>query len=250
MPLTVLKTPVASSPEQLIRLFHQSQLEWARHFGDETELDFGRWIPADGCLLDAYLLPGFKPSDVLTDMIERSRQAGCEWNCCTLNPSMPKEQTVPLVNELLATGWVSRPIEILYRAKNPNSTVFSKINNLKIIPARASYRHYKQLMGDQAAIHLDDSHFESLLALADGQPIGCIGVLTSGEVGTIRDWHVIPERRHNGIGRLLLDRALESCVRGMLRHVMIGLPDSAVVASRVCTAFGFEMIGNQAWFNR
>jgi hypothetical protein len=251
-PLTVLKTSSASSPEQLVRLFHQSQLEWARHLGEETELDFGRWIDGPNCLLDALLLPGMKASDLIGEMANRS------WQCCSLNPSAAKEQTAPLVEALLTAGWTACPLNILYRNQKTNLAVNPAIEGLKIIPARASYRHYGQLMEDRANIggtpmplamsHLDDSHFDVLLALKDGNAIGSIGVLTSGEVGTIREWYVTPQQRHRGVGQLLLTRALEIATRGMLRHVMIGLPDSTGPVEGLCQIAGFRKIEQWASF--
>src|SRR5258708_36393266 len=114
MPLTVLKSASASTPEQLIRLFHQSQLEWARHLGEETELDYGRWISDPAiCLLDAYLLPGMKPADLIAEMNQRSP----DWRCCSLNPSVPADQTTPLTNALMSNGWNSEPSTLLYRRR-------------------------------------------------------------------------------------------------------------------------------------
>ena len=249
LPLTVLKNSPSSSPEQLVRLFHQSQLEWARHMGEETELDFGRWIPAANCLLDAFL-PKIKACDVMAEMEERSRQGGSEWNCCSLNPSLPGEQTAPLAEALLAAGWVARPLNILHRNQRKPGARCDTADDLKIIPARASYRHYRQLMDDRAltdvdaaVLHLDDSHLDVLLALKEGDAVGSIGVLTSGEVGTVREWYVTPGERHQGVGGQLLDRALEIALRGMLKHLMIGLPDSTSSASRICRSAGFEIIG-------
>ena len=248
-PLTVLKTSSASSPEQLVRLFHQSQLEWARHLGEETELDFGRWIDGPNCLLDAFPLPGMKASDLIGEMASRS------WEGCSLNPSAAKEQTAPLVDALLTAAWTACPLNILYRNQKTDLAANQAIDGLKIIPARASYRHYRQLMEDRdstntdtAMSHLDDSHFDVLLALKDGNAIGSIGVLTSGEVGTIREWYVTPPQRHSGVGRLLLTRALEIAARGMLRHVMIGLPDSTDPAQGLCQTAGFQIIGQWASF--
>jgi GNAT superfamily N-acetyltransferase len=243
--LTVLKSSHTATPEQLVRLFHQSQLEWTRHLGEEIELDFGRWIsqPAN-CLLDAFLLPGIKPADLIAEMHRRS----LAWRCCSLNPSVPADQTIPLADALIAIGWNSQPSTILYR-RSPVAPVMPTIDDLKIIPARASFRHYRQLLGsDTALLHLDDSHFDALLALKAGQPVGSIGVLTSGEVGTVRQWFVHPDHRRQGIGKLLFDRAMEICTRSVLRHVMIGIPDHNHPANSLCQAFGFEPLGIWASF--
>jgi hypothetical protein len=62
-------------------------------------------------------------------------------------------------------------------------------------------------------------------------------------VGTVRQWFVVPPQRHQGIEAMLLDRAMEICARGLLRHVMIGLPDSADDARHLCQTAGFDKIG-------
>lgn len=247
MPLTVLKSSYASTPEQLIRLFHQSQLEWARHIGEETELDFGRWIsdPAN-CLLDALVPPGMNPVELVAEMNQRFPA----WQGCSINPSVPISQTAPLVEMLLAKGWASVPTTILHR-RQPIRPTLSTPPDLKIIPARASFRHFRELLGNDLAItHLDDSHFDALLALKSGQPVGSIGILTSGEVGTVRQWFVHADHRHQGIGTLLFDRAMEITVRSVLRHTMIGLPDPNHPAAPICRAFGFTPLGIWSTFGK
>jgi GNAT superfamily N-acetyltransferase len=265
MPLTVLKTIPASSPADLIRLFHQSQLEWSRHLGEEIELDFGRWISNPilptvddaNCLLDAFIVPGMTAAEVISQMDDRSQQ---HWRCCTLNPSMTPDRTGELVAALLAQGWTMQTTDILYRTR-AIARALPAINDLTLIPARASFRHYRQLMQqraltdagaepDAAMLHLDDSHLDALLALQAGNPVGCISVLTTGEVGTVREWYVTPEHRNHGLGRLLLDRAMEICSRSVLRHVMIALPPSAQAAHRLCQTAGFQVIGQTSTLHR
>jgi GNAT superfamily N-acetyltransferase len=150
---------------------------------------------------------------------------------------------------------------VLYKIKRDDKTkgdgdLFRQAD-LTIIPSRASYRHYRQLMqergpggADIALAHLDDPHVDSLLALRAGQPLGCISVLSSGEIGTLQDWYVAHDHRRTGIGRLLLDRALEICARGLLRHVMLAVGSSSDAAGRICAARGFVSIGNAVRFSR
>ncbi len=238
MPLTILPSPSHSAPADFIRLFHQSQLEWFRHLGEETEMDFGRWIGQTNWLLDAYLPAGMTALQLIDQMNEKSPR----WEGCSLNPSMPAAQ---LGEALLRAGWKSTPLNIFYRGKKIRPADVNR-SDLTIIPARASYRHYRELMqerADAALLHLDDSHLDALLALQAGKPVGCIGVLTVGEVGTVREWFVVPEHRNQGVGRLLLDRAMEICDRSVLRHVMIGLSPYDKVAAALCQAAGFGSIG-------
>ena len=215
-------------------------MEWSRHLGEETELDFGRWIcntnlpdsDEANCLLDAYLIPGTSPSQLLAEMNDRCQKAGTPWRRCSINPSAPIEQTAPLIEALQTAGWKPTPTEILYKKKgdgdlfpprdqNKGDGDLFSLPNLTVIPSRASYRHYRELMdkreagsADIALMHLDDSHVDSLLALRGGEPVGCINILTTGEVGTVREWFVASNHRREGIGCQLLDRALEICASG------------------------------------
>ncbi len=259
MPLTVLGNAAAFTPSDFVRLFHQSQLEWSRHVGEETELDFGRWIFSKtlldcddaNCLHDAFLVPGLAGKDLLLDMQHRCENTGVPWRRCSLNPSAAVDQSQQLTASLEAAGWTADPLQIFYHVKKPVGAVQQYSSPpLTIIPSRAGYQQYRKIIeqrkagsADIALLHLDDSHVDSLLALADGEPVGCVSLLAGGEVGTIRDWFVSPAHRRKGIGRLLLNRALEIAARGLLRHVMIGLPTANEPAIRLCNARGFASIG-------
>jgi GNAT superfamily N-acetyltransferase len=280
MPLTVLPNTFAQSTAELVRLFHQSQLEWSRHLGEETQLDFGRWIsnPAlpdsttANCLHDARLLSGFSAARLIKEMEAKANATGVPWRFCSLNPSMPPDQSQALADALTQSGWKSEPLRILHRKRIETRAPTTGNLDLTIIPTRASHRHHRQLLetrereikGDSPLfsdakrglspfsssavveaelLHLDDAHLDSLLALRDGEAVGGIGVLTSGEVGTLRDWYVTRPHRSQGIGRLLLDRALEICNRAMLRHVMIGLPATAGTALDLAQRAGLAQVG-------
>ena len=41
MPLPILQTATDPTPENLVRLFHRTELHWVRHVGEETQLDVG-----------------------------------------------------------------------------------------------------------------------------------------------------------------------------------------------------------------
>jgi len=302
---SMLLRVLPSSPPStdLIRLFHQSQLEWSRHLGEETQLDFGRWIHNPelahsgiaNCLHDAFLLPSLRADQLIDQMEINCKEAGVPWRCCSLNPSASPTLLTELADALTAHGWTAQPLEILCRG----AVVQAKLragHQVTIIPSRASYGHYRQLMKLRASeetqkalpvtrasgpyadrpetlgseltttparaggpchdaittvetdlLHLDDPHLDSLLALRDGQPVGCISLLTTGEVGTLRDWYVAPAQRNHGIGKVLLDRALEICARAQLKHIMMGVGKDAGGVISLCKAAGFSPIGR--WEN-
>lgn len=251
MLLPVISTKPVSSRTDLIRLFHQAQLQWFSHLGDETVLDYGRWIASAGCLLDAFLLPDLDADQLIRQTNELAETQFSTWQSCSLNPSMPIDKTFPLAEALTASGWKLDPLDVVYRQQKSLLPPID-IANLIIIPARASYRHFTQLMlecgePDLALQHLDDSHLDALLALQNGKAVGCIEVLTSGQVATVRQWYVSPPRRGLGIGRLLLQRAVEICDRAVLPHVMIGIKPTATTAHHLAQSTGFAEIGK--WLN-
>jgi GNAT superfamily N-acetyltransferase len=279
MHLNVIASNTTTSTEALVRLFHQSQLEWSRHLGEETPLDFGRWIsnptlaelPEANALHDAFVLPTVTAVKLIQQMSAISNAAGAPWRSCSINPSQSTNQNATLADALTTAGWTPAPLAIYHRARSVIVAQGAMPSDISVIPARASYRHYRQLLQMRAEegteklspsplfsplfslplfsraeadlLHLDDSHFDVLLALRAGEPVGSIGVLSSGEVGTVREWYVAKAHRNRGIGRLLLSRAMETASRGLLRHVMIGLPEGQLSAKHLVIAAGFETIG-------
>lgn len=91
--------------------------------------------------------------------------------------------------------------------------------------------------------HLDDPHVDALLALRDGRAVGRAAVLAVGDVGRIDDVYVAPNARRQGVGRLLLARALEVCARSVFRHVLLGVPPDNFAAIALYRSFGFRKVG-------
>jgi ribosomal protein S18 acetylase RimI-like enzyme len=131
-----------------------------------------------------------------------------------------------------------------------------EIPGLKIIPARASFRHARQLFEESAArhktmqvadadmLHLDDPHWDALLALKDGRPVAHIGVLGAGEVGRIDNVYVAQSHRKQGVGSLMMSRVLEICSRSLFKHVMLSVLPSNTDAIALYQSFGFKQIGD------
>ena len=63
MPLPILNVTAAATPRTLIRLFNQTERDYVRHLGEETQLDFGtafhnatlRNVHDANCVLDAFV---------------------------------------------------------------------------------------------------------------------------------------------------------------------------------------------------
>jgi ribosomal protein S18 acetylase RimI-like enzyme len=263
MPLPILKSQRLESDADLIRLFHRTELHWTRHFGDETVLSAGAAfvqpdlprIAAANRVLDAALPEGSTVAEVIREVDEHFglNNARClQW---LLSPTASAQ---PLADHFTAAAWEKRCNEILHL--NRASLASVDAGELTIIPARASHRHARLLaeesarecgesqVADAAMVHLDDPHWDALLALRGANVAGTIGVLSVGDIGRIDALYVHPAFRRRGVATALLGRALESCGRSVFRHVMLSVEPENVAAHSLFTTAGFRSIGKTTAF--
>jgi ribosomal protein S18 acetylase RimI-like enzyme len=247
----------------LLRYFHQTEHRWAEHLAEAEELDVGvafanASLPnvRDANRLQmASLTEQVSPADAIAmvDAFYASRGAKClGW---VMNPSSAASQTQPLMNELLGRGFEQAASDAMYLRK-VHVPAPPPAMALSIIPARASFRHAREL-GEEASVelsipqwpdatllHLDDPHWDSLLALENGNAVGTIGVLAVGEIGRIENLFVRRSHRRRGIGTLLVARALEICARSLFKHVFACCNESQTSARSIYRSVGFERIGS------
>jgi GNAT superfamily N-acetyltransferase len=262
MPLPILKSAVTATPADLVRYFHKLELEWARHLGEETELDCGTAIISrdlpnvhDGNrLLDAALPPSISVESAAAAVQRHFADAGCTCDRWVMNPSAESSRVLPLVENLLSRGFSKQATDIFHLPQLPSIQI-NETPGLKIIPARASYRHLRILseekaarwnepqLADAAELHLDDPRFDALLAIKEGTAAGYVGALIVGEVAGIQTLFVSERFRRQGIGRTMMNRALEICVRSLARHVLLGVDPTNDPAVNLYKSFGFEKIG-------
>lgn len=263
MPLPILQSHHEPTRDDLVRLFHRTEIDWARQIATEEEpLDFGTALvnpELPDCfdanmICDAALPEAMTPADVIrdADAFFSSRSGSCRmW---VMNPSAPSEKTAPLIAHLLENGYTQGGYEIHHLASSPKIPI-REDTGLTIIPARASYRHARQLATEAAAeggraqladalmLHLEDGHTDALLALKDNVAIGLVTVLTVGELGCIENLWIAPNHRRQGVGLTLMSRALEICARSVFRHVFLGVDPTNTTAIALYAKFGFEKIG-------
>jgi ribosomal protein S18 acetylase RimI-like enzyme len=262
MSLPILYTKPGPSRANLVRLFHQTESQWSQHLADEETLEIGTAFsnPQLSSVYDAnnvrdvQLPPGMTPAAAvdLVGTYYAQRKTSCAY--WTMNPSAPESATRPMVEYLLSAGYRENAAGILLLTHTPKNRI-AEAGGLKIIPARASYRHTRILAEESARswgapelaeawmLHLDDPHWEALLALKDGVPAAYIGVLTMGEVGRIDEVYVGQAFRGQGIGTTMLSRILEVCGRAMFKHVMLSVLPENAAGVRLYSKFGFETIG-------
>ncbi|HEV8292718.1 MAG TPA: N-acetyltransferase [Tepidisphaeraceae bacterium] len=269
MSLPILNTRQEPSHSDLIRLFHKTENLWAEHIATAEALDVGTaYTNAElGEVWDANTIRDVALADDLTpgDAFEQveahyaSKNTKCYY--WTFNPSAPPQRTKPLSDLLLSRGYqvFANDIMVLRQAAG---RALPDIEGLKIIPARASFRHTRQILEESATrykttqladanmLHLDDPHWDALLALRDGQPVGYMGVLAVGEIGRIDEVYVAKSHRRQGIGSLMLSRVLEICARSLFKHVLLSVNPKNSAAIELYQKFGFQKIGEISGYFR
>lgn len=267
MPLPVLSPHAAATPQDLVRHFHRSELLWTRHLAEETALDAGtafhnaelsRVWDANR-MLDAAVPEGQSVQSVLDEVKAHFADLGLRCAQWTLNPSAPEHRTAPLAAHLQSEGWTRRVLDIMHLTTIRLGPL-PQTPELTIIPARASFRHARQLAEDSTArwtepqvaearmLHLDDPHYDAWIALSEGAPVAQVGVLAAGEVGRIEDLYVVPSHRRRGLGRIMMDRAMEICARSLFKHVLLSVDPGNDAAKALYESLGFRRVGEFVTF--
>jgi ribosomal protein S18 acetylase RimI-like enzyme len=271
VPLPVLRNARAPVTDaDLLRLFHRTERFWAEHLGEATQLDTGVAITAPDLpnvweanrMLEAAVPPGTTPGDAIAEVEKHFTSIGSQCWQWQMNPSAPAEHTALLAKQLTAVGYVAATDEVMALAAPPRQQTRAVPGSLTLLPARAAFRQARELAEESAARwnepqvaeahmrHLDDPHCDALLALRDGRAVGRITVLAVGDIGRIEQVYVTDSFRRQGIGALLLDRAIEICARSLFRHIMLCVAGDNVAARALYDRSGFRFVGKMITYQR
>lgn len=261
MSLPILNSRTEPSSADLIRLFYKTEGLWAEHVGQPEQLEMGtayvnsalNEVHEANLIRDVSVPEGISPAEVFEEVEEyyRSKDSICYY--WSFNPTTPAEAARPMVETLLSRGYQAMQSDIMALGQIGKIAV-PEIAGVKIIPARASFRHARQLFEEDAAektpqlaeanmLHLDDPHWDSLLAIRDGMPLAHMGVLAVGEIGRIESVYVAKAHRRKGLGTLMMARVLEICARSLFKHVMLSVLPNNAPAISLYERFGFRKIG-------
>jgi ribosomal-protein-alanine N-acetyltransferase len=111
-------------------------------------------------------------------------------------------------------------------------------------------RYKTTQLADAQMLHLDDPHWDALLALKDGEPVAYMGVLAAGEIGRIDDVYVARAHRGKGLGALMLSRVLEISARSLFKHVLLSVNPKNGAAIGLYKKFGFAKVGEVVGYFR
>jgi ribosomal protein S18 acetylase RimI-like enzyme len=263
MDLPILKVTSAPTVETLVRYFHQLAANWTAHVAEKSDLEFGSaWVGASfprvhyaNRVMDVALPQGLGAQQALEMADAHFAQQGSACWQWIMNPSAPDDQTRPMIDLLLSRGYARGVEDIMYLEHLSSVAMAGGEGSLRIIPARASFRHSRTLheqaasewnepqLVEAAMAHLDDPHYDALLALDAGQAIAHVGVLAMGEVGLIEEVFVAESHRGRGVGAIMIGRAMEACGRSLFKHVMLSVAPDNARANALYSRFGFRKIG-------
>jgi len=262
MPLPILQVRQEPSEADLVRLFHRTESMWVQHLAEGHALEVGTAYVNPGLgsvwdannVRDAALPEGMSAPSAVAEVDAHYADRGARCAYWVMNPSAPEPQTRPLIEHLLASGHRVEIDDILYLRKVPAGPI-AQVQGVKVIPARASYRHARIIAGEgleglegerrvEARLqHLDDPHYDALLAIREDRPIACVGVLAVGELASIKAVYVSPDFRRRGIGLMMMGRALEICARSLFKHVFLSTEPSNGAARGLYAKLGFGKVG-------
>jgi GNAT superfamily N-acetyltransferase len=272
MPSLPILTTSAGRPDDatLVRYFQQAQRSWTAHLAEEESLDFGiAWVNARlprvhiaNRLFDVALPDGTGPEQAYRTAQEHFARLGATCWQWVMNSAASVERTAPMVEYLLSHAYRAEPCDIAYLDRMTATISPGAAEQLTIIPARASFRHAQVLHGESsrrwdepqlaeaAMLHLDDPHFDALLALKDGVAVAHAGVLAVGEIGMIEEVFVSEPFRRRGIGTTMMARVLEICARSLFKHVLLGVAPNNEPAKRLYQRLGFRKVGQLVEYQR
>jgi len=261
MPLPILNTRSEPSQADLIRLFHKTESLWLEHIAEAQSLDVGiaytnpslNEVHEANLIRDVSLPDDLTPDQAYEQVEEYFAAKNIRCHYWTFNSSAPAERSRPMIDLLLSRGYRAVASDIMVLGQVISRPTM-EMANVKIIPARASFKHTRQLFEESARgktpqlaeanmMHLDDPHWDSLLAIKDGQPLAHAGVLAVGEIGRIESVYVARDHRRRGLGSLMMSRVLEICARSLFKHVMLSVLPSNSTAIALYEKFGFKKLG-------
>jgi ribosomal protein S18 acetylase RimI-like enzyme len=269
MDLPILKVTNAPTVETLIRYYGQCESNWTAHLAEKTDLEFGTaWVSSwpnvhyANRMMDVALPADVTPEQALQTADAHFSAGGSTCWQWILNPSSPAEQTQPMVDLLMSRGYERNLSDIMYLEHLRASSDLRADESLLIIPARASFRHARELHAEASRkwnepqcveaglAHLDDPHYDALIALENGHAVAHIGVLAIGEIGLIEEVFVVESHRSRGLGTTMMGRAMEICGRSLFKHVLLCVSPTNAPAVALYKRFGFRKIGEWVEYHK
>ena len=109
---------------------------------------------------------------------------------------------------------------------------------------------HRNALVDAAIERLDDHRMDAFVAMCDQAPAGVGALFQIGDVGRLIDFHVLPEYRRRGVGRMILTHAVNLAQRLTMRLVCAEVPVDDETALGFCKAHGLAEDGRLVAYQR
>jgi GNAT superfamily N-acetyltransferase len=163
------------------------------------------------------------------------------------------QQRVETLETLLVPqGYVREQTVALLRPPGPPAEANPRVS---MLPARAmrractavlEERFAGEIRDEQVEVHLqrlNDPQYDALVAMLEDRPAGFIAVHQVGEIGRIRDLHVMPAQRRTGVATAMLNYAIATAQRWLLRPICAQVSAEDAAGRALFTGLGFEAAG-------
>jgi ribosomal protein S18 acetylase RimI-like enzyme len=264
---TNMSLPILSTThDDLLRYYRRAKLQWARHLAEESPLDFGvaffnPKLPIRDAnrVYDASIPPDTTPAEMISQAENFFAEQNCRCLQWTPSASADPVTAARLESELLDRNFRPDLYDVMRLGSLPADLPPAR-TDLQILPARASFRHARQIaeesanrigvpqLADASMMHLDDPLWDAMLAFNDGAVVGRLGVLSVGEFGLIENIFVSAAFRRQRVATTLLHRAIEVCQRSLFRHVLMGVSSDNHEAISLYHKFGFTKVADAPTF--
>ena len=263
MRLDVLGATPPNDPQRVLALADQAYADYCSAGRETEQVDLGLAIctPKYPRVHDANRLffarvpRGADAEELLADAERHYVTRGSTLQRLMLARLAPKAETVPLLELLRRRGWRELHFDIM-RLDRASPL---RERTCRIISARSAMRLYDAFAREAAASiepqladvsieRLDDPQYEALVAIVDGRVVARAALMTSGEVGLIEQVKVLDAYRRRGLGRAVVEAAIELCMRAQLKHVLLTVGTHNEVAKRLYASLGFTKLGEEVTF--
>lgn len=263
MRLDVIGATTSVDPQRLLSLAEQAFADCCAAGRETGQVDLGLAICTPqyprvhdvNRLFFARVPPGYDARALLDSARRHFVQRGSSLLRLMLARLAPESEKRPLVDVLRALGWR----ELRFDVMRMERAAALRDRACRIVSARAVPRQYEAFaraaaeqiepqLADVSIDRLDDPQYEALVVIDQGHVVARAAVITSGEVGLIEQVHVLSQHRGRGLGRAVVEAAIELCVRAQLKHVMLTVAPDNTVAIGLYASLGFAKLGEETVF--
>lgn len=263
MRLDVLGTTTISDPQRILALADQAYADYCAAGTTSEQIDLGLAVcsPQFHRVFDANRLffarvpRGLDAKQMWTDAKRHFESRGTRLWRLMLSRLAPENETKPVIDVIEEEGWRELRFDImrLSHATSRSASGFRVVSARAVMGlyepfARAAAASIQPQLADASIARLDDPQYDALVVVVDNRVVARAALMTSGEVGLIEQVHVLQNYRGRGIGRAVVEAAIDLCARAQFKHVVLTVEQTNDVAMKLYASLGFTKLGEEITF--